>query len=156
MQEYFCNDLEMQHVFVLYGLGGAGKSQIAFKFVNACQVETQDPRYTTYFYNLHLALDLRSYLSRFSDIFYVDASTKETISAGLINVALAKGIGESEEATLIWFSRQREEWLPVLDNADDPTFSLHPYSPYCSPCNKVRADIAILASTLHSPTRFPT
>ena len=47
MREYFFDDLGKQHVFVLYGLGGAGKSQIAFKFVNACQVETQDPRYAT-------------------------------------------------------------------------------------------------------------
>jgi len=43
MREYFFRDLGMQYVFVLYGLGGAGKSQIAFKFVEACQVET---RYT--------------------------------------------------------------------------------------------------------------
>ena len=47
MRQYFFDDFGMQHVYVLYGLGGAGKSQIAFKFVNACQVETQDPRYTT-------------------------------------------------------------------------------------------------------------
>ena len=47
MREYFFNDLGKQHVFVLYGLGGAGKSQIAFKFVHARQVETQDPWYAT-------------------------------------------------------------------------------------------------------------
>ena len=58
MREYFFNDLGEQHVFVLYGLGGAGKSQVAYKFVNACQVETQDPRYTTYFYNLRLCTGL--------------------------------------------------------------------------------------------------
>ena len=132
MREYFFNDLGKQHVFVLYGLGGAGKSQIAFKFVNACQVETRDPRYTTYFCNLRLYTGLTLYLSRFSDIFYVDASTKETISADLINIALSQGIGESEKATLDWFSRRREEWLLVLDNADDPSLHLRPYLPRCS------------------------
>ena len=32
-----------QRRFVLYGLGGGGKSQIGFKFVSECQ-ETQPPR----------------------------------------------------------------------------------------------------------------
>ena len=132
MREYFFNDLGKQHVFVLYGLSGAGKSQIAFKFVNACQVEIQDPWYTNIFIICISALDLRSYLSRFSDVFYVDASTNETISAGLNNIALAKGIGKSEEATLHWFSRQRDEWLLVLDNADDPTLNLRPHFPSCA------------------------
>ena len=77
-------------------------------------------------------LGLRSYLSRFSAVFYVDASTKETIRAGLINIALANGIGDSEEATLDWLSGQREEWLLVLDNADDPNLNLRPYLPSCA------------------------
>ncbi|KAJ7105279.1 acyl transferase/acyl hydrolase/lysophospholipase, partial [Mycena epipterygia] len=33
MTEYFNMDVGRRHVFLLYGLGGAGKSQIAFKFV---------------------------------------------------------------------------------------------------------------------------
>ena len=49
LDEYFCPsptsfDSEEQRVFVLYGLGGAGKSQIAFKFVKQCQV-TRPSRY---------------------------------------------------------------------------------------------------------------
>jgi len=71
-------------------------------------------------------------LSRFSDIFYVDASTKETISADLGNTALSQGIGESENATIDWLARRRTEWLLVLDNADDPTLNLRPYLPRCS------------------------
>jgi len=67
--------------------------------------------------------------SRFSNVFYVDASTKETISADLSQIALAKGIGESEKATLDWFSGQRKEWLLRLDNADDPTLNLRSYCP---------------------------
>jgi len=133
MRKYFFNDLGMQHVFVLYGLGGAGKSQIAFKFVNACQVDPQDPRYNHILSLICIfALDLRSYRSRFSGVFYVDASTKETISADLINIALSQGICDSEKATLDWFSRQREEWLLVFDNADNPTLNLRPYLPSCS------------------------
>src|SRR5882672_5853454 len=71
-------------------------------------------------------------LSRFSDVFYVDASTKDTISAHLGQISLSKGIGESEKATLDWLSMQRKEWLILLDNADDPTLNLRSYFPRCS------------------------
>ena len=46
----------------------------------------------------------------------------------LINIALSQGIGKSEKATLDRFATQHEEWLLVLDNADD----LRPYLPRCS------------------------
>ena len=81
---------------------------------------------------MHLCTRLIPNLSRFSDVFYIDASTEETISTGLANIALSKGIGKSEKAILDWFSRQREEWLLVLDNADDPTLNLRPYLPSCA------------------------
>ena len=71
-------------------------------------------------------------LSRFSDIFYVDASTKETISTDFTNIALSQRIGESEKATIDWLARRRTEWLLVLDNADDPTLNLRLYLPHCS------------------------
>ena len=70
--------------------------------------------------------------SRFSDVFYVDASTKETIIADLSQISLAKGLGESEKATLDWLSEQRKEWLLLFDNADDPTLNLLSYFPRCS------------------------
>jgi len=37
MHRYFNSDGELQCVFVLYGLGGSGKSQIAFKFLQESQ-----------------------------------------------------------------------------------------------------------------------
>ena len=40
MRECFSNDSRNQRIFVLYGLGGAGKTQIALKFVEICQGET--------------------------------------------------------------------------------------------------------------------
>jgi len=131
MRDYFFDNLGKQHVFVLYGLGGAGKSQTSFKFIDACQVENQDPRYATQFLNFRMCTGLML-LSRFSDVFYVDASTKETIIADLRQIALAKGLGESENATLDWLSGQRKEWLLLLDNADDPTLNLRSYFPGCS------------------------
>ena len=39
MHKCFFNSPPNQHIFVLYGLGGAGKTQIALKFVEMCQGE---------------------------------------------------------------------------------------------------------------------
>ena len=37
MNKYFDLDVEFQRLFVLYGLGGSGKSQLAFKFLQESQ-----------------------------------------------------------------------------------------------------------------------
>jgi len=47
MHKYFSTNPGKRHVFVLHGLGGAGKSQIAFKFVEECQVDAAASRYAT-------------------------------------------------------------------------------------------------------------
>ena len=47
MHAYFSHDVGKRHVFVLYGLGGAGKSQISFKFIEECQVDAETSRYAT-------------------------------------------------------------------------------------------------------------
>ncbi|KAF8573609.1 FabD/lysophospholipase-like protein [Ramaria rubella] len=46
MHGYFFNDIGKRHTFVLYGLGGAGKSQIAYKFVEISQFE-REPKCNT-------------------------------------------------------------------------------------------------------------
>ena len=40
MRDFFFNGSRKRHVFVLYGVGGAGKTQIALKFIEMCQDET--------------------------------------------------------------------------------------------------------------------
>jgi len=42
MRSYFDTDCASQRIFVLHGLGGAGKSQLAFKFIE----ESKGKRYT--------------------------------------------------------------------------------------------------------------
>ena len=48
MRRYFDSESGCQRIFVLYGLGGAGKSQLAFKFIE----ESKDKRYASYSNNL--------------------------------------------------------------------------------------------------------
>ena len=71
-------------------------------------------------------------MPRFSNIYFVDASTANTIDADLRNIALSKEIGESSRETLDWLASQREEWLLLLNNADDTAMNLYGYFPSCS------------------------
>ncbi|KAF8579258.1 FabD/lysophospholipase-like protein [Ramaria rubella] len=106
MHGYFSNDIGKRHTFVLYGLGGAGKSQIAYKFVEISQSQCQrEP-------------------SRFSDVFFIDASNTETINTDFKNIAYAKGVGESLEDTLQWLASQYNEWLLLFNNADDAALNM--------------------------------
>ncbi|KAF7341945.1 FabD/lysophospholipase-like protein [Mycena sanguinolenta] len=99
MQEFFAKDTGKQKIYVLYGLGGAGKTQIALKFIEEW--------------------------TNFTDQFFIDASNKDTIETGLKNIAVTKETGKASQDALIWLARKREEWLLFLDNADDPTFNLN-------------------------------
>ena len=80
---------------------------------------------------LHLCLwTYTPALSSFSNVYFVDATTAETIQTEFRTIALAKGIDEEDARN--WFARQKEEWLLLFNNADDTTFNLRNYFPRCS------------------------
>ena len=61
--------------------------------------------------------------SRFSHVFWIDASSEDTIALGLKGLcshpeAKAAGVSVSSESALIWIGSLQSEWLLVLDNAD--------------------------------------
>ena len=62
----------------------------------------------------------------------MDASSSNTITTDLENIAQAKAAGESSQNSLSWLARQREEWLLLFNNADDTTLNLGNYFPCCS------------------------
>ncbi|KAF8182168.1 hypothetical protein K438DRAFT_1920268 [Mycena galopus ATCC 62051] len=104
MHHFFTSNMGNQHIYVLHGLGGAGKIQITLKFISESS-------------------------SHFSDIFFIDASTIVTIEAGLKNIAVAKKIGDSPQDGLLWLTSKVEEWLLVFDNADNPNINLNDFLP---------------------------
>ncbi|KAJ7754762.1 hypothetical protein B0H16DRAFT_737019 [Mycena metata] len=106
MHQFF-SDTGIQHIYVLHGLGGAGKTQIALKFINKSS-------------------------SRFSNIFFIDTSTIAMIETGLKNIAVLKDVGDSLEDGSLWLTSEVEEWLPLFDNADDPAINLNDYIPQCN------------------------
>ncbi|KIL57057.1 hypothetical protein M378DRAFT_16498 [Amanita muscaria Koide BX008] len=82
--------------FLLYGMGGIGKTQICLKFI-----EQYGKKW-------------------FSDIFWVDASSEHTIELCLRQIAQKHTVDESTlsaESGLEWISC-RSDWLLVFDNAD--------------------------------------
>ncbi|GLB43821.1 putative determination of stomach left/right asymmetry [Lyophyllum shimeji] len=106
---YFFNGIENQHVCVLHGLGGVGKTQIAYQFVETCAKE-----------------------HRFSEVFLVDASNVDTITTDLSNISLGKNIGQSADEALRWLANQHHEWLVLFNNADDVKLDLFDFFPPCS------------------------
>ncbi|KAJ7754798.1 hypothetical protein B0H16DRAFT_1541826 [Mycena metata] len=106
MHQYFAEDLMKQHIYVLYGLGGAGKTQIALRFI-------------------------MDSATKFSDIFLIDTSTAETIDAGLKSIANRKQVGDTAQDALDWLCSNKNGWLLFFDNADDPQIDLHNFLPPC-------------------------
>ncbi|KAJ7496345.1 P-loop containing nucleoside triphosphate hydrolase protein [Mycena galericulata] len=107
MHGYFDQDTGNQHILLLHGLGGAGKTQIGLKFVKQA-------------------------VTRFSDIFLIDTSTRDTIETGIKNIAVSKNAGTSQQDALRWLSNTPSQWLLFFDNADDPKINLNQYFPKCS------------------------
>ncbi|KAJ7292091.1 P-loop containing nucleoside triphosphate hydrolase protein [Mycena rebaudengoi] len=108
MHQHFDSDQGSQHIFVLHGLGGSGKSQLAFKFLQDSQAH-----------------------HRFSEIFYIDATNEQTIETDLKIVAPAV-VGGSAEASLHWLAGKQEEWLILFDNADDVQLEISKFFPHCT------------------------
>ncbi|KAJ7792583.1 P-loop containing nucleoside triphosphate hydrolase protein, partial [Mycena leptocephala] len=112
MHEYFDRSTGKQRIFLLYGLGGAGKTQIALKFIQSSQ-------------------KWLSSMYRFVQAFLVDATTPETIEAALKNIAVLQKTGSAAQNALKWLS-SHGDWVVLFDNADDPKLDLNKYFPKCN------------------------
>ncbi|KAJ7870720.1 P-loop containing nucleoside triphosphate hydrolase protein, partial [Mycena leptocephala] len=106
MHEFFNQDIGKQHIYVLHGLGGAGKTQIGLKFVNNS--------------------------SHFTERFFLDGSSAETIDTGLKNIVSMKNVGSSSQDALRWLANKEEDWLVFYDNTDDPKLNLNSFLPQCT------------------------
>ncbi|KAG8793095.1 hypothetical protein FRC12_003900 [Ceratobasidium sp. 428] len=93
-----------RRVCVVHGLGGSGKTQIALKSVERTR-------------------------NKWSDIVYVDATTRESAITTLNGFAQARKIGETHEDALRWLESSAQPWLLVFDNVDDPDLGPHKFIP---------------------------
>ncbi|KAJ7330332.1 hypothetical protein DFH08DRAFT_709075 [Mycena albidolilacea] len=107
MHHFFTSNAGTQNIYVLYGLGGIGKTQIALKFIQESS-------------------------SCFSNVFFIDATTIATIEIGLKNTAVMKDAENSPQDGLLWLTSNIEGWLLFFDNADDPNVNLNDFIPHCN------------------------
>ncbi|KAG9087574.1 hypothetical protein FS749_002835 [Ceratobasidium sp. UAMH 11750] len=91
-------------VFVVHGMGGAGKTQIALKAIERTH-------------------------AMWTDVVYVDATSRETAIGALEQFSMARGIGSAHQDTITWLGSKRERWLLVFDNADDPSLGISSFMP---------------------------
>ncbi|KAJ7210704.1 P-loop containing nucleoside triphosphate hydrolase protein [Mycena pura] len=133
MSDYFKQDNGNQHVYLLHGLGGSGKTQLALKFISQSA-------------------------SQFSDIFIVDTSTTETIDSSLKSIAIMKSAGMTAEGALLWLTSKHEKWLLLFDNADDPSINLNTWLPHCNHGNIIitsrNPELHIYAGILYHFVQF--
>ncbi|KAJ7749914.1 P-loop containing nucleoside triphosphate hydrolase protein [Mycena metata] len=106
MHQFFGTNPGRQLIYVLHGLGGVGKTQIALKFIQEFSVNV-------------------------SDILLVDASTLDTIDTALKNIAVSKGVGDSAQDALNCLQSKHKGWLLFFDNADDRKINVNEFFPHC-------------------------
>ncbi|KAG9079511.1 hypothetical protein FS749_008462, partial [Ceratobasidium sp. UAMH 11750] len=104
---FFSSNSTGQLLFVLHGLAGSGKSQLAHKFVDL-------------------------YKKRFAEVIYIDATSEEIVKADLKVLAIVKRTGATLDDALAWLAEQSQNWLMIFNNADDTRLNLRQFFPACS------------------------
>lgn len=93
-----------QRRFVLYGLGGSGKTQMALKFAS-------------------------DHRERFWGVFFMDTSSADMAEQAFSKMARICKVGESMEGFKKFLTNSPEPWLLILDNADDPLLDISRFFP---------------------------
>ncbi|MCJ1392481.1 hypothetical protein MMC18_005348 [Xylographa bjoerkii] len=96
---------QVQKRFVIYGIGGAGKTEFCCKFA-------------------------QDYRKHFWGVFHIDASTDERAKHAYSKLAKQfAGREPNENAAKNWLSNLELTWLLIIDNADDPKVRLEALFP---------------------------
>lgn len=91
-------------VCVIYGLGGAGKTQFCLRYA-------EDNK------------------SRYWGLFWIDASSEENAENSYASLGEQMGKGATFSGGMHWLSQCTKPWLLVIDNADDPDMDVSQYFP---------------------------
>src|SRR5579862_3251068 len=118
---------KVHKIFVLYGLGGSGKTQVCLKFAQDYREKYVNlPPNPKFYMGKHWILTI----IRFWGIFWIDASRNETAERGYLEIAETCGLEKKDFDTIErQLSNIKERWLLVIDNADDPSINISRYFP---------------------------
>jgi tetratricopeptide (TPR) repeat protein len=117
--------IDKQKRFVITGMGGQGKSEICLKFASQAR-----EKYILIMCPIWSTLYILTNNNRFWGIFWVDVSQPSAAERDFITIA--KELGRSVESVhdaLQVLANTKENWLLILDNADDPGFDYQCYLP---------------------------
>ncbi|KAJ2996179.1 hypothetical protein NUW58_g1058 [Xylaria curta] len=85
--------------FIIFGLGGSGKTQFCSKFAEDHRTE-------------------------YAHVFTIHAASSDTIKDSFCKIAKLGGLESTETAGRHYLSQLSDTWLLVIDNADDPALNL--------------------------------
>lgn len=98
-------DTAARKTYVIHGMGGAGKSEVALKFAHENRPE-------------------------FWGIFWIDGRSKSSIISGFGSIARTCGLpDESLEGAMAWLQNTSHSWLLIIDNADNKDLDLSHFFP---------------------------
>ncbi|PSN64408.1 hypothetical protein BS50DRAFT_622987 [Corynespora cassiicola Philippines] len=86
--------LPTQQVFVICGLSGSGKTELALRFAEG-------------------------YQHRFWGIFYVDGTSEKHAATSYATIAMLGGVAPNEKAAKNWLATRTLPWLLIVDNVDE-------------------------------------
>lgn len=92
-------------IYVIYGMGGAGKSEVALGFAHENR-------------------------SEYWGVFWIDGRSESSITNGFVTIARRCGQhDESLEGSIAWLQTTSHSWLLIIDNADNRDLDLAQFSP---------------------------
>ncbi|KAE9389894.1 TPR-like protein [Gymnopus androsaceus JB14] len=115
-----------RHVVTLVANGGTGKTQAVLEFVS-------------------------ENLSKFSNVWFFDASSNDTLTANFKDLGKAAGVGDDVKDVIDFLARTSENWLCIFDNADDKKVYLKDYIPICNHGNVIVTSRLSETSQMASP-----
>jgi tetratricopeptide (TPR) repeat protein len=93
-----------QKRFVVYGLGGSGKTELALKYA-------------------------QDHMQNFWGVFFVDASSRKSAAGSYAEISKIGGVEPNERAAQNWLATRALPWLLIVDNADDDEVQLEALLP---------------------------
>ena len=96
--------LPTQQVFVIYGLSGSGKTELAFRFAE-------------------------EHRHKFWGVFYVDGTSEKHAATSYVTIATLGGVAPNEKAAKNWLVTRALPWLLIIDNVDEEKIKIHELLP---------------------------
>ncbi|KAE9386651.1 hypothetical protein BT96DRAFT_948958 [Gymnopus androsaceus JB14] len=115
-----------QCIVTLVASGGTGKTQTILKFV-------------------------KDNSSRFSNIWFFDATSEAMLTSDFKTLGKAAGVGEQVKDVRDFLARTCQDWMCIFDNADDEQLYLKDYIPSCTHGNIIITSRLAATSQMESP-----